>query len=156
MKIGIIIYSQTGNTFSVAQKLQKKLITEGHLVDLEKIKVVGKVTPRVKNIKFENLPDVEQYDALIFGSPVQAFSLSSPMSAYLAQVTSLEGKKVALLATQQFPYPWMGGNHTIGQMKKLCESKGAFVTGSGIINWSKSNREQRIVEVIDKLSKLFL
>ena len=156
MKIGIIIYSQTGNTFSVAQKLQKKLITEGHLVDLEKIKVVGKVTPRVKNIKFENLPDAGQYDALVFGSPVQAFSLSSPMSAYLAQVTSLEGKKVALLATQQFPYPWMGGNRTIGQMKKLCESKGAFVTGSGIINWSKSNREQRIVEVIDKLSKLFL
>ena len=49
----------------------------------------------------------------------------------------------------------MGGNRAIGQMKKICESKGAEVSGSGIINWSKSNREQKIVEVVDRLSGLF-
>ena len=155
MKIGIILYSQTGNTYSVAQKLQEKLITEGYSVDLEKLKVEGKVTPLIKNLKFEILPDIGQYDALVFGSPVQAFSLSSPMSCYLSQVASLQDKKVALLVTQQFPFPWLGGNRAIGQMKKICESKGATVFGSGIVNWSKSNREQKIVEVVDRLSGLF-
>jgi len=37
----------------------------------------------------------------------------------------------------------------------VCESKGAEVSGSGIINWSKSSREQQIVEVVDRLSGLF-
>jgi len=103
----------------------------------------------------QKLPDIGQYDALVFGSPVQAFSLSSPMSCYLSQVESLQDKKVALLVTQQFPFPWLGGNRAIGQMKKICESKGATVFGSGIVNWSKSNREQKIVEVVDRLSGLF-
>ena len=132
------------------------MVASSHTVNLEKIEVEGKVKPGEKNIKFKTFPNIAQYDALVFGSPVQAFSLSAPMSSYLSQIESLQDKKVALLSTQQFPAPWMGGNRTIGQMKKICESKGAVVFGSGIINWSKSNREQRIVEVIDKLSKLFL
>ena len=155
MKIGIILYSKTGNTYSVAQRLQEKLIAKGHSVDLEKLKAVGELRPGGKNIQFESIPDIEQYEAMVFGSPVQAFSLSSAMSKYLSQIVSLQGKQVALLATQQFPYPWMGGNRAIGQMKKICESKGAEVSGSGIINWSKSNREQKIVEVVDRLSGLF-
>ena len=155
MKISIILYSKTGNTYSVAQKLQEKLIAKGHSVDLERLKAVGELRPGGKNIQFESIPDIEQYEAMVFGSPVQAFSLSAAMSKYLSQITSLKDKKVALLVTQQFPYPWMGGNHTIGQMEKICESKGATVFGSGIVNWSISNREQKIVEVVDRLSGLF-
>jgi hypothetical protein len=40
-------------------------------------------------------------------------------------------------------------------MKRLCESKGATVCGSGIVNWMKKRREQQIVEVVDRLSGLF-
>lgn len=89
MKIGIILYSQTGNTYSVAQKLQEKLIAKGHSVDLERLKAVGELRPGGKNIQFESIPDIEQYEAMIFGSPVQAFSLSSAMSKYLSQIVSL-------------------------------------------------------------------
>ncbi|GAI77538.1 unnamed protein product, partial [marine sediment metagenome] len=108
-----------------------------------------------KDIKFETLPDAEPYDALVFGSPVQAFSLSSVMASYLGQIASLQGKKVAFLVTQFFPFPWMGGNRTAGQMKKICESKGAAVCGAEIVNWSNLSREKRITEVVEKLSKLF-
>jgi len=54
MKIGIILYSQTGNTYSVAQKLQEKLIAKGHSVDLERLKAVGELRPGGKNIQFES------------------------------------------------------------------------------------------------------
>ena len=155
MKIGIILYSQTGNTYSVSLKLKDKLITAGHSVDIERLKVLGEVRSGIKNIKFEKLPDTEPYDVLVFGSPVQAFSLSSVMASYLTQIVSLQGKKVALLVTQFFPFPWMGGNRTAGQMKKICESEGAAVCGLEIVNWSNPSREKRITEVVEKLSKLF-
>jgi len=155
MNIGIILYSQTGNTYSVSLKLKEKLITTGHSVDIERLKVVGEVRSGTKDIKFEKLPDAEPYDALVFGSPVQAFSLSSVMASYMTHIASLQGKKVALLVTQFFPFPWMGGNRTIGQMKKICESKGAAVCGEEIVNWSNPSREKRITEVVEKFSKLF-
>lgn len=155
MNIGIILYSQTGNTYSVSLKLKKKLITAGHSVNIERLKVTGEVRPGTKDIKFETLPDTEFYDALVFGSPVQAFSLSSVMASYLTQIESLQGKKVAFLVTHFFPFPWMGGNRTVGQMKKICKSKGAAVCGAEIVDWSNPSREKRITEVVENLSKLF-
>jgi len=156
MKIGIIIYSQTGNTLSVAKKIEEKLIAEKHNVILEQIQILGKAHPGSKDIKFKNIPDVSQYDKLLFGAPVQAFSLAIPMSAYLSQLNSLQGKKATLLVTQQFPFPWMGGSRTVRQMKKLCESKGVKIIGSEIVNWSKSTREQQIAEVVERLTGLFV
>ena len=155
MNIGIILYSETGNTYSVSQKLKEKLVKAGHSANIERLKVIGKVKPGIKDIKFESLPDIELYDALVFGSPVQAFSLSSAMATYLSQIKSLQGKKVAFLVTQFFPFPWLGGNRTIGQMKKACESKGATVCGTAVVNWSKPSREKQITEMVEKLSKLF-
>ena len=155
MKIGIILYSQTGNTYSVSLKLKEKLVAAGHSVDIGRLKVIGEVRPGAKDIKFETPPDTEPYDALVFGSPVQAFSLSSAMTAYLSQIKSLPDKKVAFLVTQFFPFPWLGGNRTIGQMKKICESKGATICGAAVVNWSKPSREKQIVEIVEKLSKLF-
>ena len=156
MKIGLIIYSQTGNTLSVARKIEEKLIAANQSAILERIQIEGVARPGDKNIKFENTPDTTQYDAIIFGSPVHAFSLSTPMSAYLSQVKSLQGKKVALLVTQHLPFPWLGGNRAVRQMKKLCESKGAEVSGSGIVNWHKASRQQLIDEVVDRLYNLFI
>jgi flavorubredoxin len=154
MDIGMIVYSQTGNTYSVAQQLQEKLSTAGHAVSLERIEVAGDVSPG-QPVQFETVPDAGRYDTLVFASPVQAFSLCQAMVEYLKQVPSLQDKKVALLVTEAFPYPWLGGNRAIRQMKKACESKGATVCGSGIVNWMKKRREQQIVEVVDELSCLF-
>jgi flavodoxin len=154
MNIGMIVYSQTGNTHSVALKLQEKLAAAGHAVTLERVEVIGEVQPG-KPVQFKTLPDAAEYDALVFGSPVQAFSLCQAMVDYLKQVASLQGKKVAFLVTEAFPYPWLGGNRAVRQMKRLCEAKGAAVCGSGIVNWMKKRREQQIVEVVDRLSGLF-
>jgi len=43
----------------------------------------------------------------------------------------------------------MGGNRTVGQMKKICEPKGAAVCGAEIVNWSNPSREKRITEVLE-------
>ena len=155
MNIGMIIYSQTGNTYSVAMKLKEKLSAAGHSVNIERVEVSGEVRPGVTSFQLKTRPEVDTYDALVFGAPVQAFSLSPVMTSYLKQIASLQNKKVACLVTEFLPYPWMGGNQAIRQMRKICESKGATVCGSGIVNWSRARREEQIIEVVDRLSRLF-
>jgi len=155
MNIGIIVYSQTGNTLSVAEKLKEKLAAAGHTASLEKVTVAGGRKPGDKSFQLEAQPDPGSYDAVVFGSAVEAFSLSPVLSAYLKKVGSLQGKKVACLVTQAFPYPWMGGNRAIRQMRKLCQSKGAAVSGSGIVNWAKWRREKTTAKAVARFSKLF-
>ncbi len=155
MNIGIIVYSQTGHTLQVAEKLKDALIGEGHSVALDQITVVGERTPQTKKFELETQPDVTSYDAIVFGSAVEAFSLSAVLSRYLKSLGSLEGKQVACLVTQQFPYPWMGGNRAIGQMKKICQSQGASIRATGVVNWAKSRREKTMAVTVDRLSKAF-
>jgi flavodoxin len=119
MKIGIIVYSQTGNTSSVALKIQEALIKNGHSVDIEKIEAIRDEKQPALNIKLTKTPNVEKYDGIIFATFVEAFCLCPVMDKYLKQLKSLKDKKVALFVTQFFPYPWMGGNHAIKQMKKI-------------------------------------
>jgi len=155
MKIGMIVHSQTGNTLSVAKKLEENLSAAGHEVTLEHLKTVGGVAPGAKDVQFESVPSTEGYDALVFGSPVQAFSLAPGMSAFMKQLPSLQGREVALLVTQALPFKWMGGNRAVRQMTKHCEGLGASVCESGIVNWANKRREEMITEVADRLGAAF-
>lgn len=154
MKIGIIVYSQTGNTFSVIEKLEKSMKQKKLDVTMERIIVEGGSNPGEK-FDFKIIPDVTEYDAIIFAAPTQAFSIYRVMKKHLTQTASLNGKKIAFLTTQQFSYPWMGGNHTIKQMQKLCLDKGAEITHSEVINWSKKAREDIIDAAIENPSGIF-
>ncbi|MFA0832998.1 MAG: flavodoxin family protein [Methanobacterium formicicum] len=154
MDIGIIVYSQTEHTYSVAEKLQEKLIEIGSSVKVEKVIPVGEANPGKKDITFETRPNIDEYDALIFGSPVHAFHLAPAMKAYLEQLPSLQDKKVACYVTKGLPFHRTGGNKAISQMKKLCQSKGGTVIGTGIIVW-RGGREKEIQELIEKFSALF-
>lgn len=158
MKIGIIVHSQTGNTYYVAQKLKEKLLTDGHSVNIERIALAGGKQIYEKDITricLETLPDVCAYDAVVFGAPVHGASVSPVLAVYLSQIASLQNKKVACLVTEFFPYPWMGGNRAIAQMKNICQSKGATINGTGVVNWMSTQREKKIADVVEKLSSLF-
>jgi menaquinone-dependent protoporphyrinogen IX oxidase len=155
MKIGIIVHSQTGNTLSVAQRLKGKLLEVGHTVDIEKIVPLDAKQMDVKKVQIETMPNIEQYDALVFGAPVQGASVSAVMKAYLSQLASLKGKKAACYVTEFFPFAWMGGNKSIEQMKKICEAKDTEVCGTGVINWKNAHREEMINGLVEEFSKLF-
>jgi flavodoxin len=154
MKIGIIVHSHTGNTLSVAERLKEKLVSAGHWVKLERVTAINEDPSAAGKIQLKENPDTSGYDILIFGAPVRAFSLSPVMKAYLSQLPSLQGKKVSGFVTQQLKYPWMGGNRAITTLKKICAVKSAEMLDTGIVNWSHKEREKRIVEVLEKLSKL--
>lgn len=154
MKIGIIVHSHTGNTLSVAQKIKESLTWAGHPVNIEQVTTVNEDPKEVKNIELKDIPDTSKYDLIIFGAPVWAFSLSPIMKLYLSQISSLQGKKIGCYVTQQLRFKFMGGSGAIGQMKKACQSKGGSIYETGIISWSNKQRDARIDELVQKLSKV--
>jgi len=152
MNIGIIVHSQTGNTYSVASKLKEKLVTLGNEVELERLKVIGEDKPGKKDVTLEKIPETGKYDTIIFASPVQAFSLSPVMSTYLKQINSLKGKNIGCLMTQYFPFPFLGGNRAIRQIINKCKSKGAIIFSTGIVNWSRPGREKNISQIVENIT----
>lgn len=154
MKIGIVVYSQTGNTYEVAQKLEEALSKKGNSVKIERIHVADEKQRDLNKIQMLSIPDLSTYDALVFGSPVHAFSLSHPMTAFMSQIPTLQDKKITCFVTKGLPINGTGGNQAIGVMKKICESKGGDVCGSGIIVWKK-DREKQISKISEEFSRMF-
>jgi multimeric flavodoxin WrbA len=123
-------------------------------VNLERVEASRPARPGATHVPLKTKPEIDPYDALVFGAPVWGGALASPMASYLEQVPSLQGKKVACLVTHLFPSGW-GGNQTIRQMKEICESKGATVCGSGSVGWLRLGRKRKIADVVDDLASCF-
>jgi hypothetical protein len=154
MNIGIIVYSGTGHTLSVAERLRDKLAAADHAVTLERVRAAGSVMPGATNVPLEVAPDVEPYDGIVFGSPVQGGIPAPPMLTYMEGLPSLLGKQVVCLATGVFPADW-GRNQTIAKMQEICEAKGAMVIAWGSVGWWSLRRGRQITDVVDDLSLAF-
>jgi flavodoxin len=154
MEIGIVVYSHTGHTLSVAVKLKEKLSAAGHAVTLEQVEPAGPVSLSARHAELKTKPEIDAYDALVFGSPAWGGVPAAPMTSYLAQVSSLQGKKVVCLVTGLFPPGW-GRNQTSAQMQAICKAKGATVCGSGSVGWLSLSRKRQVARVVDRLAHLF-
>lgn len=152
MKIGVIVYSWTGNTYSVAKRIEERLLQAGHSVTVERIEIVGGKHPQGENFEIRVAPDASKYDVVIFGSPVEGFAVAPVMKRYLGQLPSLLHKNIACFVTQAFPYPWLGGNRAISQMVKLCEAKSGVVISTGVVNWKNKHREELIIRAVDNIT----
>lgn len=123
MKVGVVVYSKTGNTLFVAQKIIERLNGSGNQAVLERITTFDKsnLANRGKT-HYESLPSLGGYDAFVFGSPVQGFQVAQDMAKYIPQIVNLKGKKAVCFVTEHFPFPWMGGNRSLSQLESLLES----------------------------------
>ena len=148
MNIGIIYFSNTGNTLSVLETLKKALEASGNQVSIERIEV-SPDNPQAESVRLVKAPAITGYDLLVFASPVHGFQPSKAMAAFLNQLTDLSGRKVVCLVTHFFPFAWMGGKPSVKSMKSLCESKGGEVLLTGIIDWKSRKRNQEIKQLTD-------
>ncbi len=155
MKIGIIVYSQTGNTLLAAQKLKDILDRAGHEASVEQVTIVGEASPRDKNVELASSPAVASYDALVLGAPVHAFSLAPAMQAYLQQLSALQNKTTACFVTKQLPFKWTGGSQALGKMKEICAGKGAEIAFSEVIFCSPGRRENSMEQFLQGLAAFF-
>jgi len=155
MKIGIIVFSSTGHTLAVAEKMAQRLMKNGHFVQIEQIVISGGETSANKNMQLTYAPDAAQYDALVLGAPVWAFSLCPAMKMYLEQLPSLQEKRIFCFVTKSLPSKWTGGNKAIRVMKKICASKKGVVIGADMIPWKANGRDQLISDAAQKAAALF-
>jgi len=153
MKIGIIIYSKTGHTKSVADILEQQLKEKGHDVTLDFLEI-SENEKDVMHPEITSAPDAAPYDFLIFGAPVQAFRLCAAMRTYLNLLDDMSGKKFACIVTQALPFKWLGGERASRTMKRIVTSKGGEFIGHSIINWNKADREDRVDDTIKHILRL--
>lgn len=146
-KNGLIIYSKTGNTLGVAKKIENVGPFE-----LLQVKATSD-DPNQKEVKLTEIPDVESYDHLIFGSPVHGFSIPKVMLAYLKQLPDLSKKKIDLYVTHLFPFTWLGGSQCLSQIRKIITSKGGIVNSMTSVNWKSKKRDQTIHELVERFGK---
>lgn len=154
MSIGILVYSLTGNTLSVAEKIKEELKQKGKSAVIERITILGETQNGAGSVVLKHIPDLSNYDTVIIGSPINAFSLSVPMKKYLKLHADVKGKQLHCFVTQYFKHPILGGNKGIRQIKNLCLLKGGTVQKSAIVHWSSPNREEQIKEAVKKLSDI--
>lgn len=152
MKIGLIVFSQTGNTLKVAQALEASLKDAGHDPQILRVTVAPSDPKAPQPPVLVDTPDPSGFDMVYFASPVQAFSLAPAMVAYLRQIPALGGKRVAYFVTQLFPFRWMGGNHALKQFKAALAAKGGSLTTGGVINWSRKDRDQQMARLLGELT----
>jgi flavodoxin len=152
MKIAIVIYSYTGNTFSIGKKIVRFLQNQDHDAQLIRVNV-NDDQPSKTDIQLGVIESIEPFDKVIFGSPVRAFSLAPAMIKYLQQIDSLKGKTVSCFVTKQLPFSWTGGTSALKKMVSLCKEKDGKIDKTVIINWSNKKREQSIDQFIRELAE---
>ena len=156
MKLALIVYSQTGNTRSVAEKIRSRLISDGHVADYIPVEHTPKQDSNnaFEKVVFKGLPDISDYDYFVFGAYTEAFNLSRVMQQFLKQLEPSE-KKAVCLTTQGLMKRWLGGNAAQKKMRKLLEEKGYNVIGSAHVNWNaEEGRDDRINTAVNAVCEL--
>lgn len=154
MNIGIIVYSKTGNTLSVAERIKDVLVKMDNRVKLERFSVETEGSHPNKIVHLLSMPDPAGYDLLIFGAPVQAFSLDPAMKQYLHELDKFSTVPTGFFITQQLPKAWMGGNQASRQLTALLQEKGVTATNMGIVNWSTAKKEKQISQIVENCQKM--
>ena len=153
MNIGIIVYSKTGNTLQVAERIRASLVQAGMQADVSRFSAETQGAHDNTPIRLTNLPDPNAYDAVIFGAPVQAFSLDPAMAMYLKQIGALKKVKTLCFITQHFKKAWMGGNRAMKQLLAQLQEKGVAATVLGVVNWSSDQRQAQMDMIATKCVK---
>ncbi len=145
MATGILIYSYSGNTLAVAERIKAAIeVTTGEQAKIERIMAENAGPNSGNPIILKDIPRIDQYDRLIIGAPINAFSLCRAMTMYLSGHAEFSGKHVGCFITQHFKHSFLGGSNGLKQMVGLCEKAGGEVEQTAIIHWSSPKREAEI------------
>jgi menaquinone-dependent protoporphyrinogen IX oxidase len=154
MNIGIMVFSRTGHTHTVATRLRDRLSADGHQVSLERLLIEGPDYRSATTAVLSAHPSIAPFDGVVLAGPVNGGRMSAAMNGYLGNVRTLAGKRMALLLTHFFIRRW-GADQTIEQMTEVVASKGGTVSGSGSVRWPGPGRGRRIASAIDAVAECF-
>jgi flavodoxin len=153
MKIGIFVHSQSGNTAKLGLAVTHALREKGLDVSIELLRPLGKIHPRVKHVQFRSLPEVEEYDIILFGGPIWAFSASPVIVSLLKQLETLKGKKAMCFTTSGFPTAFSGAKRALIRMSDLCEGLGAKVLPGVALFWGLYCGKKKLDMTVEEICR---
>ena len=148
MKIGIVVYSYTGNTFLVSQILASKLEENHFDVTIERLETYQNEEMDPQKVTLNNHLLLSKYDVLVFASPIRGFSLAAPFKKFLMDDFQENGKKVYGFVTQFLPFNWCGPNQAKKMMQAALDQHKCEFTFMGSIKWKKRNRQEQIDDLV--------
>ena len=153
MKVGIVLYSQTGNTQRVIDDLRVKLEARGIQVEVHSILPATAADAQSRPEAAPPLDGSSSCQLWVVAAPVQGWAPAKPMTEFLKSAAFPAGSRAVLLVTQGFWFPWFGANQSISGLRKLCEERGLDVLDHGIVSWLGRGLEQRIHTVTQRLAQ---
>jgi flavodoxin len=153
MDIGIIFYSYSGHTLELARHIENSLTLDRHNVRLHKLETVKPLKMGATTAELAYIPEIENYDVVLLGTPVRGGVPSPPMLTFLRKSPSFAGKAVICFATGFFRSEW-GRDQTLALMKEICEDKQGHVLGTASVRWFSLLRRRQLKNVINTICTL--
>ena len=157
MKAVLIYYSFTGHTHKIAQLIMQALKAKGHTVTPVRIRPLEEEKRfvfqcrnaflRKKPELYNTLTDLSEYDTVIVGSPVWAFTYVPAFYSYFEKVSGLSGKKGYCIATYG---SGAGKDKALKEMADALRSKGADVVKSDCFQQHEDSQVSK-----EKINRLF-
>jgi flavodoxin len=154
MNIGIIIYSSSGHTVTVAKTIAERFRKDGHDVDIKLLLATGMPRPGSKRFSISNAPtseDIDGYDAIVFGGPVWFFRASPVILKFLGRIENLGEKKVIPFVTQLSPWPSFGGNQALRSMEFRLKGSGGKVLPGEVIPYFFGPDKQKLSGALERM-----
>jgi flavodoxin len=133
MKICVLYFSRTGNTKYIAEKISESL------------------NAKVLDINSCNISELEQFDLLIVGTPVEGFRPSKEIIAFVKKIPFVENKKAIVFCTYAL---WKA--RSLKSLGKNLKNKGYDIIGSvskrGAVP-NKTDYSEIISEIYDLIRK---
>ncbi|AUC84295.1 NAD(P)H:quinone oxidoreductase [Polaribacter sp. ALD11] len=87
-KILVLIHSDNGGTYKLAQEIAKGIEAKGEVKAYIKL-VKASNNPSLKNISVASIEELTTYDGIAFGSPIYFGNISTAMSEFLSKTVEL-------------------------------------------------------------------
>jgi flavodoxin len=156
MKSLVVYYSRTGNTKKVAEEIACSLHCDiEELIDEKKRKGFlgymrsGREAMRKENITLGELKNQpKKYDLVIIGTPIWAFTMSSPIRTFLEQYKA-DLPKVAFFSTSDST----PGEKTFSHMQEVCGKQPTNTLSVTKKDLTTDIYKEQIKQFINKLQK---
>ncbi|HPX84460.1 MAG TPA: hypothetical protein PLW60_05960 [Bacilli bacterium] len=149
MKVGIIVYSYTGNTLLVAQVLAQKLEEKGINYALLRIETDQNKEMDAKKVVLKSCFDLRPFDCFVFASPIHGFTLAAPFKKFLREQFHESKKPVLGFVSQFLPFNCCGPNRAKAFLTNYLQKQNTPFTFMGAVKWCKKNRQEQIELLVE-------